>query len=84
MEYYGGVKALVHQGFFSYNWIGVGTSLFAESSFQPISISQLNDLMGHSLDTHQLQSLYRQLTTQKKKVNAFGLVLDNPKLLRED
>ena len=52
IEYYGGVKALVYQGFFSYNWIGIGASLFAESSFQPISLSQLNDLMDHSLDTH--------------------------------
>ena len=33
IEYSGGVSSLVHQGFFSSNWIGVGTSLFAESSF---------------------------------------------------
>ena len=33
MESSGGVNSLVNQGFISSNWIGVGTSLFAESSF---------------------------------------------------
>lgn len=83
VEYYGGVNALVHQGFFSSNWIGVGTSLFAESSFQPIIQDQLTRLMEGSLDTRQFQSIYRQITRQKKKVKAFGLLLDNPKLMKD-
>ena len=78
IEYSGGVSSLVHQGFFSSNWIGLGTSLFAESSFRPVTKDQL---MDPSLDTKKLQATYRQLTTQKKKVKAFGLLLDNPKLL---
>jgi len=81
MEYSGGVNSLVNQGFFSSNWIGVGTSLFAESSLRPITQDQLIRLMDISLDTQQFQKIYRQLTTQQKKVKAFGLMLDNPKLL---
>ena len=81
MEYSGGVNSLVNQGFFSSNWIGVGTSLFAESSLRPITQDQLIGLMDISLDTQQFQKIYRQLTTQQKKVKAFGLMLDNPKLL---
>ena len=81
MEYSGGVNSLVNQGFFSSNWIGVGTSLFAESSLRPITQDQLIGLMDISLDTQQFQTIYRQLTTQQKKVKAFGLMLENPKLL---
>ena len=81
MEYSGGVNSLVNQGFFSSNWIGVGTSLFAESSLRPITQDQLIGLMDISLDTQQFQKIYRQLTTQRRKVKAFGLMLDNPKLL---
>ena len=83
MKYYGDVNALVHQGFFSTNWIGVGTSLFAENSLQPINSNELTRLMDDSLDTHQFQLLYRQLTIQEKKVKAFGLLLDNPKLMKD-
>ena len=83
MEYSGGVNALVHQGFISSNWIRVGTSLFAESSFQSISQDQLDRLMDDSLDTQQFQSIYRQFTIQKKKAKAFGLLLDNPKLMKD-
>ena len=71
----------MHQGFFSSKWIGLGTSLFAESSFRPVTKDQLMKLMDPSLDTKKFQATYRQLTTQKKKVKAFGLLLDNPKLL---
>ena len=81
MEYSGGVNSLVNQGFFSSNWIGVGTSLFSENSLRPITQDQLIGLMDVSLDTQQFQKIYRQLTTQQKKVRAFGLMLDNPKLL---
>jgi hypothetical protein len=81
IEYSGGVSSLVHQGFFSSNWIGLGTSLFAESSFRPITKDQLMALMDTSLDTQNFQKTYRQLTMQKKKIKAFGLMLKNPKLL---
>jgi|TARA_Y100001949_G_scaffold2466_1_gene1968 hypothetical protein len=37
--------------------------------------------MDTSLDTQKFQATYRQLTMQQKKVKAFGLLLDNPKLL---
>ena len=81
-KYYGDVNALVHQGFFSFNWVGVGSSLFAESALQPISPDELAHLMDESLDTRQFQLLYRKLTIQEKKVKAFGLLLDNPKLMK--
>jgi len=81
MEYSGGVNSLVNQGFFSSNWIGVGTSLFAESSLRPVTKDQLTKLMDTSPDTQKFQAAYRQLTMQQKKVKAFGLLLDNPKLL---
>ena len=81
IEYSGGVSSLVHQGFFSSNWIGVGTSVFAESSFRPVTKDQLTKLMDTSLDSEEFQATYRQLTIQQKKVKAFGLLLDNPKLL---
>jgi hypothetical protein len=81
IEYSGGVSSLVNQGFFSSNWIGIGTSLFSENSFRPITQEQLIKLMDVSLDTQQFQKIYRQLTKQKKKVRAFGLLLNNPKFL---
>ena len=37
--------------------------------------------MDTSLETQKFQAAYRQLTMQKKKVKAFGLLLGNPKLL---
>ncbi|MDP6230988.1 MAG: hypothetical protein QF913_02310 [Nitrospinaceae bacterium] len=83
IEYSGGVNALVHQGFVSSHWIGVGTSLFSENSLQPITPDQLTRLMDDSFDTKQFQSLYRQLTVQPDKVKAFGLMLDNPKLMKD-
>ena len=56
-------------------------SLFSENSLRPITQDQLIGLMDVSLDTQQFQKIYRQLTTQQKKVKAFGLMLENPKLL---
>ena len=67
MEYSGGVSSLVHQGFISSHWIEVGTSLFAESSYQSITQDQLIALMDDSLETQQFQSIYRELTLQKKR-----------------
>ena len=81
IEYSGGVSSLVNQGFFSSNWIGIRTSLFSENSFRPVTQKQLIQLMDVSLDTQQFQKVYRQLTKQRKKVKAFGLLLNNPKLL---
>ncbi len=83
MEYSGGVNSLVNQGFISSNWIGIGTSLFTESSFRKITQDQLSMLMDTSLDTQHFQSIYQQLTMQQKKVKAFGLMLKNPKLLEK-
>ncbi|GJL78522.1 MAG: hypothetical protein NPINA01_15110 [Nitrospinaceae bacterium] len=84
LEFSGGVNGLVHQGFFSSHWIGIGTSLFAESSYNKISSEQLDQLLDASLDTYEFQSLYRSFTLQETQVEAFGLTLPNPKLLKED
>ena len=56
-------------------------SLFAESSFRPATKDQLMKLMDTSLDTHKFQAIYREFAMHQKKVKAFGLLLDNPKLL---
>lgn len=84
VEFSGGVEALVHQGFISSRWIGIATSLFAESSFRKISRGQLDQLLDESLDTVEFHSLYRSFTRQEPQVKAFGLSLANPKLLKED
>jgi hypothetical protein len=83
MEFSGEINGLVHQGFISGHWIGIGTSLFAETQQNKISKQQLDRLLDPTLDTYEFQSLYRSLTVQEKKVQAFGLSLPNPKLLRE-
>ncbi len=80
--YYGEVNSLVHQSFVSGHWIGLGTSLFAESSQQPINKQQLRDLLDPALDTFQFHKLYRQLTEQDEQVPAFGQMLPNPKLMK--
>ena len=76
-----GTTHLVHQGFFSSHWAGVGTSLFSENSMNSISPDQLALLMDDTLDTDSFQELYRNLTRQSEKVPAFGLMLDNPKYM---
>ena len=78
-----GTTHLVNQGFVSSHWAGVGTSLFSENSMNSISPKQLNELMDDSLDTESFHKIYRTLTAQKEKVPAFGLMLDNPKLMRD-
>ena len=80
--YYGEVNSLVHQKFVSGHWIGLGTSLFAESSRQSINKQQLRALLDPALDTFQFQALYQQLTAQDEKVSAFGQMLPNPKLMK--
>ena len=77
-----GTTHLVHQGFFSSHWAGVGTSLFSENSISAITPKQLNQLMDETLDTESFQAMYRSLTVQKEKVPAFGLMLENPKLIK--
>ena len=78
-----GTTHLVHQGFVSSHWAGVGTSLFSENSMSAITPEQLNRLMDDTLDTESFQEMYRALTVQIEKVSAVGLMLDNPKLIRE-
>ena len=73
-----GTTHLVHQGFISSHWAGLGTSLFSENSMSAISPQQLNQLMDESLDTESFHKMYKALTIQKEKVPAFGLMLDNP------
>ena len=77
-----GTTHLVHQGFFSSHWAGIGTSLFSENSISAITPKQLNQLMDENLDTESFQAMYRSLTVQKEKVPAFGLMLENPKFIK--
>ena len=77
-----GTTHLVHQGFVSSYWVGIGTSLFSENSMSAITPKQLNQLMDETLDTESFQAIYRSLTVQKEKVPAFGLMLGNPKLIK--
>ncbi len=79
--YYGEVRSLVHQKFVHDHWVGLGTSLFAESSQQPISPEQLTQLLDPALGTPEFHALYRKLTVQDEKVPAFGQKLPNPKLM---
>ena len=76
-----GTTHLVNQGFVSSHWTGIGTSMFSENSMNPITPHQLAMLMDETLDTESFQQIYRSFTVQKEKVPAFGLILDNPKLL---
>ena len=76
-----GTTHLVNQGFISSHWSGLGTSLFSENSMNPITQTQLKMLMDESLDTESFHILYRSFTVQSKTVSAFGLILENPKLL---
>ena len=76
-----GTTHLVNQGFISSHWSGLGSSLFSENSMNPIAPNQLAMLMENSLDTESFHVLYKSFTVQRKKVSAFGLILDNPKLL---
>ena len=80
-EYKLGTTHLVHQGFVSSHWTGMGTSLFSENSMSAITPHQLAALMDDSLDTESFHAMYRALTRQPEKVPAFGLMLDNPKYI---
>ena len=79
-----GTTHLVNQGFISSHWSGLGSSLFSENSMNPITPDQLAMLMEEDLDTQSFHALYKSFTVQKKKVPAFGLIVDNPKLLSEN
>ena len=76
-----GTTHLVNQGFVSSHWSGLGSSLFSENSMNTIAPEELEMLMDETLDTKTFHVLYKSLTVQRKKVPAFGLILDNPKLL---
>ena len=76
-----GTTHLVNQGFISSHWTGLGSSLFSENSMNPITKIQLAMLMEKSLDTQSFHALYKSFTVQRKKVSAFGIILENPKLL---
>jgi hypothetical protein len=76
-----GTTHLVNQGFISSHWTGIGSSLFSEKSINSITPIQLAMLMEESLDTQSFHALYKSFTVQRKKVLAFGIILDNPKLL---
>ena len=78
-----GTTHLVNQGFISSHWSGLGTSLFSENSINPITQNQLKMLMDESLDTDSFHTLYRSFTVQSEIVSAFGLKLENPKLLNK-
>ena len=79
-----GTTHLVNQGFVSSHWSGLGSSLFSENSMNPITPGQLAMLMEEDLDTQSFHALYKSFTVQKKRVPAFGLIVDNPKLLSEN
>jgi hypothetical protein len=76
-----GTTHLVNQGFISSHWTGLGSSLFSENSMNPITPIQLEMLMEESLDTQSFHALYKSFTVQRKKIKAFGIILENPKLL---
>ena len=76
-----GTTHLVNQRLISENWFGMGTSMFGKNSMSPITSQQLTMLMDITLDTESFQKMYRSLTIQNKKVNIYGLVLDNPRFL---
>ena len=76
-----GTTHLVNQKLISENWFGMGTSMFGKNSMSPITSQQLIMLLDESLDTESFQKMYRSLTVQNRKVNIYGLVLDNPRFL---
>ena len=80
-EYKLGTTHLVNQGFVSSHWTGIGTSLFSENSMNAITKEQLAALMDETLDTESFHEMYRALTRQPEKVQAFGLMLKNPKYM---
>ncbi len=80
-EYKLGTTHLVHQGFISSHWTGIGTSLFSENSMNAITPKQMAALMDDTLDTESFHEMYRALTRQPEKVPAFGLMLNNPKYM---
>jgi hypothetical protein len=80
-EYKLGTTHLVNQGFVSSHWTGIGTSLFSENSMNAITPQQLDALMDDTLNTESFHEMYRALTRQPEKVQAFGLMLKNPKYM---
>lgn len=83
LDYTAGVNSLVHQGFLSPYWIGVGTNLFARNSRQSVSAEQVQRLVDEDLTTGEFQALYREFSSQDETVNVFGVTVPNPKLMKE-
>ena len=74
---------MVNQRFISKYWSGLGTYLFSENSMSSITPNQLKVLMDESLDSESFHILYRSFTVQSETAPAFGLILENPKLLKK-
>ena len=79
-----GTTHLVYQELISENWIGMGSPIFGKTSMRKISSQQLARLMDENLDTESFQKLYQSFTVQNKKINLYGLILDNPRFLPND
>jgi hypothetical protein len=79
-----GTTHLVYQELISENWIGMGAPIFGKTSMRKISSQQLSMLMDENLDTESFQKLYQSFTKQNKKINLYGLFLDNPRFLPND
>ena len=79
-----GTTHLVYQELISENWIGMGSPIFGKTSMRKISPQQLSMLMNGNLDTESFQKLYNSFTVQNKKINLYGLLLDNPRFLPND
>lgn len=84
LKYSLGATHLVNQRLISPNWLGMGTPIFGANSMSKINSRQLKMLMDDALDTESFQNIYRYFTVQNKKINIYGLLLDNPRFLSKD
>ena len=84
IKYSLGTTHLVNQGLISSNWLGKGTPIFGANSMSKITSQQLAILMDESLDTESFHKKYQDFTVQNKKINIYGLLLDNPRFLSTD
>ena len=84
IKYSLGTTHLVNQKLISSNWLGMGAPIFGANSMSKITSEQLAILMDDSLDTESFQKIYRYFTVQNKKINIYGLLLDNPRFLSTD
>lgn len=82
LQYYGSVSHLVHQGFVAPHWMGLATSMFSENSQRSVSQLQLENLLDPALSTEEFHALYKKFTVQDHMVDAFGMQVPNPKLMK--